>query len=271
MERMNRLDGGKTRILDRVFFAVLLVGYTVITFTLFYRQTLGDPTYYHSDMKAYILEMQGLDSGYSFPYPIFFQLGAFFHLWIESPQLSIAVAVTLLNSLSPVIMKWGMNRLLVKENSLTAEGAGGNIRRLCTGLFITVMVFALLFVSMLYLPGGVALPGIFRTYVGVFSPNPHHNATYSATRPFAIVVFFLFPIILKEYETKANWKHNILFTVFLLLTTMTKPSFTFVMVPAAGLIMLYRLFRAKLCFDFLYDRLLFLCWFVLWFALCLFL
>lgn len=236
----NNTKDQKYQMADWIVFGLLLIGYTALTFTLFYRQTLGNPNYYHSDMKAYILEMQGLDSGYSFPYPIFFKLGALIHLFIESPELSIAVAVTVLNSLSPVVMKWSMNKVLFKE----CRPEDGRKRLLLGGL-ITVCVFVILFVSMVFPPKGMYLPGIKNNYVGVFTPNPHHNATYNATRPFAIAVFFLFPVILDEYEKKINWKHNIIFAVFLLLTTMTKPSFTFVMVPAAGLIMLYRLFVSK--------------------------
>lgn len=230
---------------DWVFFGLMLAGFTVMMFTLFYRQTLGNPNYYHSDMKAYILEMQGLDSGYSFPYPVFFKLGAFFHLFLNNPELSIAVAVTLLNSLSPFVMKWCMNRILFKECGLVGNQADQGKKRLTLGILITVSVFILLFVSMVFPPKGMYLPGIKNNYVGVFTPNPHHNATYNATRPFAIAAFFLFPAVLSEYEEKMNWKHNILFAVFLLLTTMTKPSFTFVLVPAAGLIMLYRIFKTR--------------------------
>lgn len=74
--------------------------YGVLTFTLFCRQAYASMDFqglYASDFKAYILEMQGLDSGYSFPYPIFFKLGALLYLFLKSPELSMAVAVTILN------------------------------------------------------------------------------------------------------------------------------------------------------------------------------
>lgn len=44
---------------------------------------------------------------------------------------------------------------------------------------------------------------------------------------------------------KASLRDYVLFSLFLLLATMTKPSFTIVLVGAAGLIMLYRLLRSK--------------------------
>ncbi len=240
MSCMVNLDERKRKGIDLLVFLVLLAGYTILLFTLFDRQTLGNPGFYHSDMKAYILEMQGLDSGYSFPYPIFFRLGALFHLLIKSPELCIAIATTLLNSLSPVALKYYMNQMLVRDC-----GGSDAKRELGIRLAVTGGVFALLFVSMVFPPVGKYLPGIWNNYVGVFSPNPFHNATYLATRPFAIVVYFLFAKILTEYEKRPDRKEYLLFSLFLLLTTMTKPSFTFVLVPTAGLIMLYRLFRTK--------------------------
>lgn len=116
---------------------------------------------------------------------------------------------------------------------------------------------------MLYPPDGIYLPGIKFKYLGVFTPNPFHNATYMAARPFAILAFLWYVKLLPVYEKgfrgrKENETHDmgdgvsrassvdyILFAVFLLLATMTKPSFTLVMVSAAGLLMLYRLVRAR--------------------------
>ena len=66
----------RDKIIDWTFFAILLLLFSGVTLWLFHQQTLGSPERYHSDMKAYILEMQGLDSGYSFPYPILFKLAA---------------------------------------------------------------------------------------------------------------------------------------------------------------------------------------------------
>lgn len=237
---MNKENGRKLQWIDWLIFAAALIAYTALMFTLFYRQTLGNVNYYHSDMKAYILEMQGLESGYPFPYPVFFKFAALIHFFLNAPQLSVAIAAAFLNSLSVIILKWFMNRILMSQCRPKGDG-----KKLLLGIWITVSVFALFFVSMVYPPDGMYLPGIQNRYVGVFSPNPFHNATYNATRPFAIAAFFLFGKILAEYEQKTDLRDHLLFGVFLLLTTMTKPSFTFVLVPAAGLIMLYRLIKAK--------------------------
>lgn len=226
----------KSRIIDGAVFSVLLAAVSAVTLVLFYRQTMGAPGHYPSDMKAYILEMQGLDSGYSFPYPVFFKLSAFIHLFAGA-EVSVAIATMLLNSMAIVITKISFNRILLRDDR----------RRWWEGIVISLLAVSLFFISMLYPPRGIYLPGINFNYLGVFSPNPFHNATYMAARPFAILAFLWYVKLLPVYEKGIKRKTRldyILFSVFLLLATMTKPSFTLVMVSTAGLVMLYRLFRS---------------------------
>lgn len=225
--------------IDYIFFMLLLTVYTGITFWLFVKQGYGSEELYHSDVKAYILEMQGLNSGYPFPYRFFFQFAGFFYLFLPSPEVAVATATTILNSLSLIIMKFYADKLLI-PNKEQMEGNKG----LYCSLMVTALVFVLFFVSMLF-GVGFELPGIRGRYRGVFSPNPYHNATYVATRPFAILTFFIFERILKDYAKNPKWKDIFLFAVVLFMTTVTKPSFTFAFVPAAGLIMLFRLIQAK--------------------------
>ena len=71
---------GRKGAADVLIFLLLLAGASAVTLILFYRQAMGEIP---SDMKAYILEMQGLDSGYSFPYPVFFGLAALLHLAVS--------------------------------------------------------------------------------------------------------------------------------------------------------------------------------------------
>lgn len=226
----------KSRIIDGAVFSVLLAAVSAVTLVLFYRQTMGAPGHYPSDMKAYILEMQGLDSGYSFPYPVFFKLSAFIYLFAGA-EVSVAIATMLLNSMAIVITKISFNRILLRDDR----------RRWWEGIVISLLAVSLFFISMLYPPRGIYLPGINFNYLGVFSPNPFHNATYMAARPFAILAFLWYVKLLPVYEKGIKRKTRldyILFSVFLLLATMTKPSFTLVMVSTAGLVMLYRLFRS---------------------------
>lgn len=230
----------KNRIIDVAFFVVLLSAVAAVMLTLFYRQTIGNPDYYHSDMKAYILEMQGLDSGYSFPYPVFFKLAAFIHLF-AAPELSVAIATMLLNVLSMVLLKLFFNRLALKELQESFTKCSW-----LSGIVLSLLAASMLFISMLYLPNNIYFPGIKFKYLGVFTSNPFHNATYMAARPFAILAFFWYARLLTCYEEKgASLKDYVLFGLFLLLATMTKPSFTIVLVGTAGLIMVYRMFRSR--------------------------
>lgn len=232
----------RDQIIDYAFFAVLLAGLLLITYTLFYRQCTASMTgsgLYPSDMKAYILEMQGLDSGYSFPYPVLFKLAAFFHLFLE-PELSMAIAVTLLNGLAVWVTKLALNRL---TGTGLKERFGG--RGWLAGLCVSIAAVGLFFISMVYPPTGIYLPGIKYNYLGVFTANPFHNATYMAARPFAILAFLWYVKLLDSYEEGADKRDYICFSVFLLLSTMAKPSFTIVLVGTAGVIMLYRLFCSR--------------------------
>ncbi len=229
----------KKKLIDGGVFAVLLLVVSAITLTLFYRQCTGSPELYHSDMKAYILEMQGLDSGYSFPYPIFFKLSAFFNLF-ATPEWAVAIATMVLNSASMVIAKLIFNKIALDKLENSMEKTPW-----VAGILISIATLGLFFISMLFPPAGIYLPGIKYRYLGVFTANPFHNATYMAARSFALLAFFWYVKLLDEYEKGANRKDYILFSLFLLLATMTKPSFTIVLVGAAGLIMLYRMFRTK--------------------------
>lgn len=263
----------RERTVDVIVFGVLLVIVSAITFVLFYHQTTAtEPSMYHSDMKAYILEMQGLDSGYSFPYPIFFKISAFLHLF-TGPEMAVALATMLLNSLSIVLVKLGFHFLLLEDWRKLLKD-----KSWLAGPVLSVVAISLFFVSMVYPPFGLHVPGVWNNYLGVFTPNPFHNATYMATRPFSILAFFWYAKLLLVYEqgysghwsrerkrflrrnsaTSAEKEQNkssqsvqgvylrdyVLFSAFLLATTMTKPSFTIVLVGTAGLIMVYRMFRS---------------------------
>lgn len=253
-EQLEKQKIERKHLLDGAVFAVLLIAVSAVTLVLFYRQTTGNPEHYHSDMKAYILEMQGLDSGYSFPYPVFFKLSALLNLF-TTPEFAVALATMLLNSLAMIVTKLILNHLTLgelenaverRQNRLQEAGKNSIVKKWMAGVLLSILAISLFFISMLYPPSGIYLPGIKFKYLGVFTPNPFHNATYMAARPFAILAFLWYAKLLPVYEKGCvRRKDYILFSVFLLLATMTKPSFTIVLVGTAGLIMLYRLFRSK--------------------------
>lgn len=106
------LKENKKNWIEISVFAALVAIASAVTFWLFYRQCVESMLgtgLYHSDMKAYILEMQGLDSGYSFPYPVLFKLAATIHLVTASftggAELAMALATMLLNSGAMIALK----------------------------------------------------------------------------------------------------------------------------------------------------------------------
>lgn len=237
--------------IGEVLFAAMVLIASAVTFYLFYHQCVENmkgPGLYHADMKAYILAMQGLDSGYSFPYPILFKLAALIHLFTKhlptGAELAMALATLLLNSAAMVCLKVMLDKHVGEQLQHALPG-----KKWLADVLIGTVAVSLFFVSMVYPPEGIYLPGIKYKYLGVFTPNPFHNATYMAARPFAILAFFKYGELLPVYEQKNAVKEHkrdyILFALYLLLATMAKPSFTIVLVGAAGILMLWRMFRSR--------------------------
>lgn len=265
------LKENKKNWIEIPVFAALVAIASAVTFWLFYRQCVESMLgtgLYHSDMKAYILEMQGLDSGYSFPYPVLFKLAATIHLVTASftggAELAMALATMLLNSGAMIALKVMMDKHVgAKLQEAKLQGAklqGAKLQEAMPqetmlgnpwlpGILTGTAAVSLFFVSMVYPPTGIYLPGIKYKYLGVFTPNPFHNATYMAARPFAILAFFKYGELLPVYEqpnaVREHKRDYILFAIYLLLATMTKPSFTIVLVGAAGILMLWRMFRSR--------------------------
>ena len=243
---MNNKGSKKNFIIDYVFFGIMTAVIAVITFILFKNQAVWGVVYhqsdfaidrFHSDMYAYMQEMQGLFSGYNFPYPIYFKLSALFNIFV-SPETSVALAACLLNTTAIVITKISFDKLL-KNNKISDKN-------ILIGLLTSEFTLALFFVSMVIPPFGIYMGTKFR-YVGIFSPNPYQNATYIAARPFAIASFVLFLNLVEEYENNYKGKiwDYIIFSLMFLLSTMTKPSFTLVLGASAVVVILVRFVKAK--------------------------
>ncbi len=220
--------------LNIIIFSVIVVIHGCLMYFLFYRQAIHFDGKYYTDISPYIYHMQGIDTGYEFPYPIMFWVGKFFWLFME-PERAMAVALTVLNGLSVIYLKYYVDkyvRICWKWNKVSA-------------IFSTVLTFSMLFVSMLFLD--LSNASIDYRYRGVFSPNPFHNATYLATRPFSIVCFFMMAELLETYEEKVAKKKYIIFSLFCLLTTMAKPSFALGFVVTVALILIYRMIKKRFC------------------------
>lgn len=225
------------KAVDYCFFGVLLILYSWLTFVLFYRQAIEYQGLYVSDMKAYILETMGAESGYEFPYRFLFWLS---RLWmpVAGPEAAVAVSTMLLNSLSVVLLKYYFSDRL--REYARRQSVRWNL--LWDGA-VTLFVFSLFFVSMYYGPKEEKIFGYDYIYrcAGILTSNPYWNATYLAVRPFSILCFFLTAELLGKYETQLPVKKAVWLAVFNFLAAFTKPSFAFVLLPVVGLTLLYRL------------------------------
>lgn len=227
--------------INYAFFTVLLVLYSALMMSFFYRQVMPRDGIFYSDMEAYILETQGLESGYEFPYRLFFWVSRVWTIFL-SPAVAVAFTTMLCNSAAVILTKYYFDKNLQKY-----ARQEGIVWHTAWELVSTLAVFSLFFVSMVYSPRGTAFFGFDYIYrcMGILTPNPYWNATYLAVRPLTIATFFLGIDLLAEYETVLSWKKVTAFGVLVFLCTFTKPSFTFILVPTGAVILLYRLLKNK--------------------------
>lgn len=235
----------KTEYLSSAVLVAVLAGLMLyLTYHQAWNVWRGNPEY-HCDALAYMKEALGMETAYSFPYPIMFWGISLLHLLLPV-EWSYAVIVTIAQCASFLLLRYYFQKYLPDR-----RGAA------------TASAFALLFFSMIFVYNH-PFPGTRFYYMGVYSPNPFHNATYLVARPFTIVCFFQFVELLAEYEQGFSWKKGVAFGISLLLATMTKPSFTIVLCGAAGIVMLFRLLVSR--FANLKNTLFFGCMFLPTFA-----
>ena len=236
-----RLSERAWQKIEYTLFAALLVILAGLMLYLTYNQAwyawhgMTDVAF-HSDILAYMQEVVGIDSGYSFPYPVMFWLIGLLHVVLPI-EWSAAIVITGLQIFSFILLRHYFHKYLGREGKLKKAQGWQQV-------LATLAAFGILFYSMIFVYNH-PFPGTRFYYMGVFSPNPFHNATYLAARPFSIVCVFLFAELLEEYEERIDLKKMLAFSGVLLLATMTKPSFTIIFCGAAGLIMLWRLFKSK--------------------------
>lgn len=226
----------------KIVFLTLLAVYTGVMLYLFVMQCTKQ-TVFISDMPAYIDKAAGIQGEYEFPYPLFFTVAKVFSLFAGAP-VGVAVASTLLNSLGVCIAWYYMKREMRAFSVCRNLQAG---KKVALDIGVCLAVFALFLLGNLYSPKNTAFFGFDYAYrcMGIYTPNPIWNATYMATRPFAIVCFFEAAKLLREYKDRFSWRACIPFSVSLFLTTITKPSYTMVIVPVIGVILFIDLIRSR--------------------------
>jgi len=220
-------EANKKIKIEKILFNVLWLGYLFITLILFYNQaasTQGRLGTFHTDMVDYLeFLFAGERDRYTYAYPIVFNLIVFFSKF-TTPAAAAAFAVTLINCLTPIIIKYYLDQFVGKDK----------------GILNCFLTFILLFVTPIFF--GVINCNM---YLGVWSPNTWHNAPILATKGISIIAFFSFFTLLQTYKTKIEKKDFFLFTVSMLLSVLAKPTFAFVFFPTVGLYLLYELIASK--------------------------
>ncbi len=241
----------------RFVFLLLLVLYTAVTLYLFVMQCYEVPDFV-SDMPAYVDKVRGVAGEYEFPYPLFFSVAKALS-WICGAPLAVAVTTALLNGLGLWITQGYLCRGLRALLFGSAEAQEGER---WIGPAATFLTFALFLLGNLYSPKNTSFFGFDYAYrcMGIYTPNPIWNATYLATRPFAVVCFFEGCRMLSDLEGLWRergasgwrevfgafpWRDCIPFALSLFLTTLTKPSFTMVVVPVIGLLLVGQGIRSR--------------------------
>ena len=212
---------------ENIFLGILWLGYLFVTLVLFYNQAAssqGRLGTFHTDMVDYLeFLFKGERDPYTYAYPVVFNLIVFFSKF-TSPAAAAAFAVTLINSFTPIIIKYYFDKFIGKDK----------------GMLNSILTFVLLFVTPIF-------TGVINCnmYLGVWSPNTMHNAPILATKGISIIAFFSFFSLLKSYKTKIDGKEFALFCVSMFLSVLSKPTFAFVFLPTVGLYLLFELVSSK--------------------------
>ena len=107
--------------------------------------------------------------------------------WLIGAKAAMAITTALFNLAAVVITKYYMNREIRKVSHYDDLTQG---RQAMTDILVTLLVFSLFCFLTCILPR-IQLFGFDYAYrcMGIYTPNPFWNATYLATRPFAIICF----------------------------------------------------------------------------------
>lgn len=224
----------ETVLSERILFWILLAVYSGVLLYLFTMECyeVGD---FRSDMPDYVNKVRGIAGNYEFPYPLFFTLAKIFAVFMGAP-MGVAVTTTLLNAAGVCITRFYMG---AQVHNLLDTSRWSRKKKAALEFAVTGMTFALFLLGNLYSPQNTAFFGFDYSYrcMGIYTPNPIWNATYLATRPFTVICFFEAARMLVSYREHFVWKETLPFAVSLFCMTITKPSYTMVLVPLMGILL----------------------------------
>ena len=101
---------------------------------------------------------------------------------------------------------------------------------LLVSLLIAAPIFLLVFLDKLY-------------YLGYIGITTYHNPTINLLKPFALIIL-IYAVSLVEGK-KHNWKEILLVFSSVVISTLIKPSFIICLIPALGILILYRIYKKE--------------------------
>ncbi len=224
----------KYRLRDNIIWYCSVLISISIMFLLVYKQAMY-PNIYNSDIDAYMESIRNLDSNHVFSYPVMFYLAIGINYLIDNIPISMAITVTIFNLLAYVI-------------------SGKVIQKQTGSILLSVVGTIFLFFSSMIFNHRLIQFGIPHYCIGVGTPNPWHNATYVAARPFVILCFVLGAYTLCHYEedfqkkTKYRWethKYYVFFTIAMLVCTLTKPAYNLPHMAVVFIVAVYRCLKNR--------------------------
>lgn len=242
-----RFDKSIVKRLWEPFFLICLAVFFALNAFLFYNQAFaGVSGRYFADMADHLSWASYTDTFLNIPsqaraYPLFHLTVRAFSVFFDT-EMSGALATASYNALSAILVYLVICGTIGGRNFKLKLGSR---ERDITRALPTLLTFALLTCSMLILPINTVFGGEWHMYLGVFTPNPWHNPTHLAARPFAIACVVLFGRLISLEDGEFKPAPLIAFSLALALATFAKPSFAAVFLPVAGLMLLVKLFGKR--------------------------
>ena len=180
-------------------------------------------TNYHpeGDLYGHIQIVEQLDQGH-FVAPHFL-----YHLTVYGISKVLSISFFSASCLTTALFV--VFSMIVIENMLQSFLRDGY-----TDYFLLFLSLALIFVSAIYFPLINKFP-----YKGVWSPNPWHNPTFIAAKPFVLLIFYLYALeITKETYFEKRFSLTRI-SVLLVICALIKPSFILAFIPTSIVFLIF--------------------------------
>ena len=226
-----------------IAFALLI---SFLTYIYVFSEMKNYYTDYSAHSRAYLslfFSRDTLAEGFmAVPYCLWHLVALFMYKVVGAPiEASAAYSAILFSLLSYLIILFILNRVSENSGDLTSPGVFPALKNafISAGLCIAQPLY------FYWIGSG-------DRYSGVFSPNPLHNPTNMCVRPFSLLAFILIYDIWGAQENssykglffkveKGLKRYYVLLSVTLFISTLAKPTFDQVFIPAVGLVMLVKL------------------------------